>query len=152
MELLEPKPVTVETHKGPRDYVLSKFPAIAGREIVAKYPVSNLPKLGEYDVSEATMLKLMSFVAVPQDGREPLRLTTRALVDNHVPDWETLARLEAGMMEYNVSFFQNGKSFDFLASFAETLKAWITGTLTDLLAASSTQAKPRSTNSEQSTH
>jgi len=147
MALLEPKEVTIDGPDGvARTFVFSKFPAVLGREIVAKYPVSILPKIGDYAVSEATMLKLMSCVGVPQpDDRPPLLLTTRALVDNHTHDWETLARIELGMMEYNCSFFSNGKTSDFFGGFMDTAKQLITSILTDSLAASSQVGKPRST-------
>lgn len=140
--MIEPKEVTIETQRGEsRVYVLSKFPAIQGREIIAKYPLSAMPKLGDYQVNEETMLKLMGFVAVPQDGREPLRLSTRALVDNHVPDWETLARIEFAMMEYNVSFFGNGKGSTFLEAITQKAQAFLSKTLMDLSAQSSPKGK-----------
>ena len=148
MQLLEPKHFTVKTQAGTdKSYVLSKFPAIAGREIVAKYPVSLVPKLGDYAVNEETMLKLMSFVGVEMPGGgPPLPLASRTLVDNHVPDWETLARVEWAMMEYNTSFFGQGPGSTSFADFGQNLKAWITSTLTDLLAQSSAKAKPPSKN------
>lgn len=142
--MIEPKEITIETQRGEsRVYVLSKFPAIQGREIIAKYPLSAMPKLGDYQVNEETMLKLMAFVAVPQEGREPLRLTTRALVDNHVPDWETLARIEFAMMEYNVSFFGNGKGSTFLEAITHKAQAFLSKTLMDLSAQSSPKEKRR---------
>lgn len=140
--MLEPKEITIETQKGEkRVYILSKFPAVQGREIIAKYPLSAMPKLGDYAVNEETMLKLMAFVAVPRDDGTPLLLTTRGLVDNHVPDWETLARIEVAMMEYNVSFFGNGKGSTFLEAIAKKAQAYLSQTLTDLLAQSSPKAK-----------
>lgn len=142
--MIDPKEITVETQRGEsRVYVLSKFPAVQGREIIAKYPLSAMPKLGDYQVNEETMLKLMTFVAVPQDGREPLRLITRALVDNHVPDWETLARIEFAMMEYNVSFFGNGKGSTFLEAITRKAQAFLTKTLTDLSGQLSPKEKQR---------
>lgn len=145
--MLQPKEVTIETQAGEtRVYVLSKFPAVQGREIIAKYPISAMPKLGDYAVNEETMLKLMSFVAVPRETGEPLRLTTRALVDNHVPDWETLARIEMAMMEYNCSFFGNGQGSTFFEAIARKAQALITKTLMDLSEQSSRRDKQRSTN------
>lgn len=146
MALLEPKPVTITTNKGDKNYILSKFPAISGREIVAKYPLSGLPKIGEYSVNEETMLKLMSYVAVPIEGKEPMQLTTRALVDNHVPDWEALAKLEIGMMEYNVSFFGRGVISTFFEDIAKNTPAWITKIATVLSAQLLPKEKPASTN------
>ena len=143
--MIDPKEIEVTDQTGKvRRFILSKFPAVQGREIVAKYPLSAMPKLGDYAVNEETMLKLMSFVAVPRDTGEPLRLTTRALVDNHAGDWETLARVELAMMEYNVSFFANGKGSTFLEAITRKAQELISKTLMDLSAQSSPKVKPRS--------
>jgi len=122
---------------GTKTYVLCKFPAIAGREIIAKYPLSAVPKLGDYAVNEETMLKLMCYVGVPREGKEPLMLTTRALVDNHCPSWEVLARVEMAMLEYNVSFFAGGRSSSFFELISQKAQAWLTSTLMASLAQSS---------------
>lgn len=144
-DLLETKPITLPTQAGAtKAYVLSKFPAVAGREIVAKYPLSNMPKLGDYGVSEEVMLKLMAFVGVQTAGGvQPL--ATRALVDNHVPDWEVLARLEWAMLEYNCSFFANGLNSDFFASIRAKAPAWISQMLTASLGQLSQADKQPST-------
>lgn len=142
--MIEPKEITIETQRGEsRVYVLSKFPAVQGREIIAKYPLSAMPKLGDYAVNEETMLKLMAFVAVPRAEGGPLPLSTRALVDNHVPDWETLARIEMAMMEYNVSFFGNGKGSTFLEAITLKAQAFLSKTLMDLSGQSSPKGKQR---------
>jgi hypothetical protein len=141
--MIQPKEIEVTTQAGvAKSFILTKFPAVQGREIVAKYPLSAVPKLGDYAVNEETMLKLMSFVGVPREGKEPLMLTTRALVDNHVVDWETLARLEMGMLEYNCSFFGNGKGSTFFEAITKKAQAFLSQTLTDLSAQSS-QRKPQ---------
>ena len=136
--MLEPKEVLIDS----KTFVLSKFPAIQGREIVAKYPLSAMPKIGDYAVNEETMLKLMAFVAVPGvGGNGPLQLTTRALVDNHCGGWETLAKVEWAMMEYNVSFFGNGKASTFFEAIAEKAQAFLSQTLMGLSAQSSGRDK-----------
>ena len=139
--MIEPKLVTIDG----KEFILSKFPAIAGREIIAKYPLSGMPKLGDYQVNEETMLKLMSFVAVNIEDK-PLMLSTRGLVDNHTSGWETLAKIELAMMEYNCTFFQNGRISTFLDDFAQKLPAWISKMLTALSEQSSRTEKPVSTN------
>lgn len=111
-------------------YILSKFPATVGREILTQYPTTAMPKVGDYKMNEELMLKLMSYVAVSTE-RGPLQLTTRALVDNHVPDAATLMKLEWAMMEKNFSFFANGKGSEFLAGLGEKVQALIIKTLTD---------------------
>lgn len=142
MELLEPKEIEVEGLK----YVIGKFPATVGREIIAKYPLSNIPKLGDYGVSEEIMLKLMSFVERVTPAGEHIRLTTKALVDNHIPSWEVLVILEAKSLEYNCSFFQNGKASDFFKKLEVLAQRKISEILTNLSAQSSQAGKPPSTN------
>lgn len=140
--MIEPKEIEIENPDGTKaTYILSKFPAVQGREIIAKYPLSAMPKLGDYAVNEETMLKLMAFVAVPREGAEPLCLTTRGLVDNHVKSWETLARIELAMMEYNVSFFGNGKGSTFLEAITKKAQAFLFQTLMDLSGQSSRKGK-----------
>lgn len=144
--LIEPKEAQIVTQKGEtKTYILSKFPAIAGREIVMQYPVSAMPRIGDYGVNQEVMLKLMAFVAVDMPQGH-LALNSKTLVDNHVPDWETLAKLEAAMMEYNCSFFQNGKISSLLEGIEAKAQALISSMLMDLSAQSSVQAKPQSTN------
>lgn len=120
--MIEPQEIQVVTQKGDeKTFIISKFPAIQGREIICKYPLSGMPKLGDYQVNEETMLKLMSFVAVPLENGDILKLNTKALVDNHMPDWETLAKIEMKMLEYNCSFFQNGIISAFLGRITEKI-------------------------------
>ena len=148
IELIEPKTHPVKMPDGTeRTFVLSKFPAIAGREIIALYPVTNIPKVGEYQQSEEIMLKLMAYVAVqPAGGSDPIRLTTAALVNNHVGDALTLMGLEAAMLDYNFGFFARGKLSGFLESFTPKVATWITQTLIPLLGASLQTGKPHGTN------
>lgn len=111
--MIDPKEITIIYEDEEFKYIISKFPATVGREIITKYPVANLPKIGEYTVSEEIMLKLMCYVERAYEDRT-LALTNKALVDNHVPNWEILVKLELAMIEYNCSFFRNGKGLDFL--------------------------------------
>lgn len=143
---LQPKPVQIECHDGTsKEFILSKFPAIAGREIITQYPLSALPKLGDYATNKAMMLKIMSYVSVPT-AAGPLALSTEQLVDNHVPDFECLMRLEMAMIEYNVSFFANGKASTFLSLIGEKVQALTIKTLTDLQGQSSPKNSPATKN------
>lgn len=132
--ILEPK----EFEDGPRArggglFVLSKFPAIAGREIILQYPTSALPKVGDYNTNEDLMLKLMKYVGVQIEGRdEPQMLTNAALVDNHIKSTEDLLRLEWAMMSYNFDFFGSGKLSGILDRVMTQAVALIQKTLTDL--------------------
>ena len=136
MDLIQPKEIEVNG----KIYRISKFPATVGREIVAKYPVSNMPKLGDYKVSEEVMLKLMSYVEVVLPERS-IRLSTQELVNNHVPDWETLAQLEWEMLSYNCSFLTNGKSLSFFEKLAHLAEQKISEILTASLGKSLVREK-----------
>lgn len=97
-----------------RKYIISKVPATVGREILFKYPTSNIPKIGDYAASQDIMLKLMSYVqAVTPEGNR-IELKTQTLVDNHIPNAETLILLEKEMFNYNFDFFHDGNASAFL--------------------------------------
>lgn len=138
--LIDPK----ETEIDGDVFVLSKFPAILGREIVCGYPTSALPKVGDYKTNEDLMLKLMSRVG-KKVGDEVIILSSRALIDNHIGSFETLMRLEWAMMEYNCSFFRNGALSGLAERAIPALSRMISQTLTDLSARSSAKGSPAST-------
>jgi len=115
-----------------KTFIISKFNAIDGREIITQYPLSAMPKLGDYKTNKELMFKIMKFVAV-HTGDVQQTLSTPELVNNHVPDWETLLKLEKEVIEYNCSFFTNGKASAFLDELTEKLPALITSMLTGLL-------------------
>lgn len=142
--MLGTEQIELETAAGKKTYLLGKFPATVGREVLLKYPTANAPKVGDYDVSEATMLKVMSFVAV-HVGDTTIQLETRALVDAHVVDAETLMKLEVAMFKHNYSFFGNGTGLKFLEGAAVKLLQLIPTILTNLSAQSSPAEKPLST-------
>ena len=149
--MLEPRQFTCKDQNGnDRTYTLSKFDCISGREIVSKYPVSNLPKLGEYQISQEIMLKLMTFVYVDINGN-PMPLSNATLITNHVPDWEVLAKIEREMLSYNCSFFQNGKGLTSLAELFQKAAEWTSKISTASLVQLFQQIKQHSTNSEPST-
>ena len=101
--LLQP----IEKQINGKTFILSKFPATAGREIAAVYTSSQFLKDIDYKVNESIMLKLMCYVGIPVQGSTPIPLTTRALVDNHAGDWETLVKIEKEMIDYNCGFLTN---------------------------------------------
>lgn len=142
-EFLEPKQIEIDGCA----FIISKLPAVEGREVFSKYASSNVPKVGQYEASEAIMLKLMTYVQrVPADGSEPIQLSTKVLVNNHVPNWEVLTKLEWQMLKYNFSFFQNGKASDFLKNVGALAKSEASKMLTDLLGKSLQAAKQHSEN------
>lgn len=127
---IQPSNITL----GEKTYVLTKFPATVGREIILQYPSSALPKLGDYKTNHALMLRIMSYVGVVvSDGEEPLMLTTEALVNNHVPDATVLIQLEWAMIQHNYSFFTDGRASGFLEMLVDKLGESTSKTLTSFL-------------------
>lgn len=145
-DLIKPEEfVITDTHGRELKFILSNFPAVEGREIIAKYPTSGLPKIGDYKVSEEIMVKLMGYVAVDRGG-VMIRLSTKDLINNHCTDWETLAKVEMAMMEKNCSFFRDGRSFDFFENLAQICLTKVSEILTRSSAQSSPTDAQHSTN------
>lgn len=106
--LINPKEITIDFEGETLRFNIGKFPATVGREIITQYPINNIPKVGSYLQSEEIMLKLMKFVERVYDDRT-IELSSKTLIDNHVPSWEVLIKIEAFVIDYNCSFFELGK-------------------------------------------
>ena len=117
---IEVKDIDGNLHK----YTISRLPAVAGREILAKYLGGTMPKVGDYKDNHESMLKMMKYVAVEIDGQLHT-LQTQALIDNHIPDTECLLRLEIEMIRHNTSFFGNAGSSNLLDFLLQKIKASI---------------------------
>ena len=145
-DLIQPTEVTLTSQEGvEKTYILSKIPAIPAREIITQYPLSAIPKIGDYKVNEQIMLKLMSYVGVKiNDKIQPL--VTQALINNHVDDFEVLLRLEAAMIDYNCSFFTKGTGSTFFDLISQKAQPFLTKILTGLQAQSFPKDAPPSTN------
>lgn len=143
-DLIKPKEITVTDIDGEgKQYIISRLPATVGREILATYPVANAPKIGDYGKSTEAMRLMMGYVAVPVDMGEPLRLKTQALIDNHVPDGQTLVKLELEMLKYNTDFFGRGSNQDLVGSLIQKYIPLIMQTLTQSLQPLSVQDLPQ---------
>lgn len=147
MHLIKPKTITVVDGDGDEhSVVISRFPAVQGLEINARYPASMvmnsvLPKFSDYTICEELMFKIFQFVAVEKGG-VTIRMTTEALINNHMADWEVMVRVIWAIMEYNNSFFRNGTISDFFASVVQQVLAKISEISTRSSEPSSTQTKP----------
>ena len=124
-KLIKPLEVEVKDIDGIlHKFTISRLPAVAGREILAKYLGGTMPKIGDYKDNHESMLKMMKYVAVEIDGQLQT-LQTQALIDNHIPDTECLLRLEIEMIRHNTSFFGNAGSSNLLDFLLQKIKASI---------------------------
>ena len=118
-----------------KTFIISKFPATDGREILVKYFPSGIPKIGDYQTNEECMFKMMKFVKVV-NGQQHIELATKQILNNYVEDAAMLLYLEWAILEYNFAFFLKGRISTFFDGIAQkvpelTLKM-LTG-LSDLL-------------------
>jgi hypothetical protein len=149
--LIKPKEIVIKDQDGnDLTFTISKFSAWDGREICTQYPLSAIPKLGDYPRNEELSRKIVSHCGVTINGNL-IVLNTKDVARNHIPDWEVLMKLEKETIQYNCSFFLNGSLSTFFGVLAKKIPPLITKMLTDSWAQSSTAAKPASTNSEPST-
>ena len=147
IDLIEPKEITITTQNGvEKVFVLSKIPYMSGgREICSQFIPSALPKVGEYALNEALSLKMMGFIAAKSQDTL-IRLQTRELVNNHVPDFQTGLRLEKEMLEYNFGFFDQAKVQKFLTEVGAKARELIMPTLIQFVQSSLKKDAPPSTN------
>lgn len=149
--LIKPKEVQIKDVDGiEKAFIISRLPAVTGREILAKYPLSNAPKIGDYEISKGAMLKMMAYVCAVADGEE-IPLKTQTLIDNHVPDGESLIRLELEMLKYNTSFFGTGGNSGFLPFLISKVGSSLPSVIKTLMASlqsSSAKDSPPSPNSK----
>lgn len=150
--LIKPKEVQIKDVDGiEKAFVISRLPAVTGREILAKYPLSNAPKIGDYEVSKEAMLKMMAYVCAVTDDGEEIPLKTQTLIDNHVSDGESLIRLELEMLKYNTSFFGTGGNSGFLPFLISKVGSSLPSVIKTLMASlqsSSAKDSPPSPNSK----
>ena len=145
--MIEEKRITIDGS----EFVISKLPAIQGREVLFKYTAAgkNILTGGDYVVSEDIMKKLLSYAGVYVDGRL-IELKTDELINNHVKSAMTLIKLEKEMMSYNFDFFTPEKISTFFQKLSESAEHKTIEMLTGLLGKLSQMEKQLSKNSEQS--
>ena len=132
IELIQPKLIELENADGiSKTFVISKLPYSVGREVLSQFVPTGMPKVGDYPANHELMLKMMKFISVIKEDGNEQRLTTPALVDNHVDDFKQGVLLERAMLEYNLGFFGQGN----LSTFLEELKAMLPKLISEMLTA-----------------
>src|SRR5580698_10074545 len=122
--MIKTKEIVIDEKK----FIISKFPATDGREILVRYFPSGIPKIGDYKTNEECMFKMMKFVKAVS-GDHHIELATKQIIDNHVEDATMLVQLEWAMLEYNFGFFLKGRVSTFLNDIAQKVPEWTSKTL-----------------------
>lgn len=151
-ELIKPEQITLNDIDGNEcKYNISRVPAIESRELITQYPLTALPKVGDYNENQAKMFKLMNYVERVTPEGHGIRLTTPDLINNHVPDGETLIRLEGAMLNYNTNFLKVARISKGLTGFSANIEQLITRIATNLSASFSQKNKQPRKSSRKST-
>ena len=144
--LLDPKEVEIDIGNGAlKTYIVSRLPYLdGGREVLTQFAPTAVPKVGDYTANEALASKMFCFIAVPREGADPLCLTTKDLVNSHVPNFRAGLQLEKAMLEHNLGFSVAEGLSTFLEGLNARLPALITQILTEYRVQLSAQEKPPS--------
>ena len=119
--MIKPKTITVKDIDGQqREFIITRFPATDGMEILYKLPTAALPKIGDFNTLKEARNDIFKFVYV-NIGEKDMPLSTKALIDNHTGDAETAIKVMKEIIEYNYSFFQNGILSVFLERVAKKI-------------------------------
>lgn len=144
-ELIKPKDIELKDLDGNKlKFRISRLDALSGREIISQYPTTAtaaaLKGPEGYAANEAMMFKLLSFAEVDLNG-EYIRLSTKDIIRNRIPDFEVLMKLEAEILKYNTGFFKVGKISRNLEGFAANIKQLTSKILTQSSESSSQKSK-----------
>ena len=135
INFLEPKEVEIEDKVAnvKKTFVISKIPAFQARTIMLQYVPTQLMNFNKDEAKvEEMIMKLLFYVGVKLEDGRVLRLETRDLINNHCPSFETIIQLEGQMIDYNTSFFRDGKGLAFFQRLEALATEKITGILTVL--------------------
>ena len=124
-QVLKSKIVTIADLDGvEKQFKIHRVPAVLGREIFTQYPITAIPKVGNYEANENLMLQLIQYAQVESEGSW-VALENRVLIDSHISCWEMLIKLEKELVQYNTGFLAKG-------NLSTALKSLLTQVLTSI--------------------
>ena len=127
--LLEPKEITINGCR----FLVSRMPCMTAQEVIVRIPAGILPLINQYTISEEMVVKMLSCCQRMYDDKPNVPLISKEIINNHVPDFDTLLQLENECLKYNYDFFNQGKVLTFLAQGLSRVESSLSGILTDLL-------------------
>lgn len=99
--MIKPQEIQIKDMDGlEKTFIITRFPATIGMEILYKLPTSGIPKIGDFDVLKTVRDDVFKYVYVKTDVGD-IALNTHALIDNHVTDAETAYKIMGAMLSYN---------------------------------------------------
>ena len=127
--LLQPKEVEINGFK----FIISKMPCTVAQEVLCQLPSGLIPIISQFSKSEEQLFKMLSYCErVYTDGRANVPLVSKTIIDNHVPNFDTLYKLEWEALQYNFDFFEQGKLLTSLQKVLSLAESRTSEILTDL--------------------
>lgn len=127
--LLKPKSIEIKGVK----FIISQMPCTVAQEVAFKLPPGLLPLVGNFTQAEDMYVKMLSYCERVYDDGRHIKLINKDLIDNHVPDFDTLLQLEREVIEYNYGFFDTEKLLNLLNRCLSHVESRVSKILTDLL-------------------
>ena len=127
--LLAPKEVSINGCR----FLISRMPCMTAQEVIVRIPAGILPLINQYTISEEMVVKMLSCCQRMYDDKPNVPLISKEIINNHVPDFDTLLQLENECLKYNYDFFNQGKVLTFLAKGLSHVESRLSVILTDLL-------------------
>lgn len=127
--LLKPKEIEVKGCK----FIISQMPCTVAQEVAFKLPPGLIPIMGNFTQAEDMYVKMLSYCERIYDDGRHVKLISKDIIDNNLPDFETLLLLEKEVIEYNFGFFDTGKLLTLLNGLLSHVESRVSGILTDLL-------------------
>jgi len=127
--LLKPKEVEIKGCK----FIISQMPCTVAQEVAFKLPPGLIPIMGNFTQAEDMYVKMLSFCERIYDDGRHVKLISKDVIDNNLPDFETLLLLEKEVIEYNYGFFDTEKLLTLLNGLLSRAESRVSGILTDLL-------------------
>lgn len=148
-DLVNEKEVVIEGANGTqKTFYISTIPYLSGgRDFCLNFLPSLAPKVGDYLTNERLARVMYKHIDVVDQNGNRIRLSTDALVNNHIDSFLMGARLEEAMLEHNMGFSVAGKISGFLQMFKSTIEQYLSKILTASAQQSSTPAPQPTENS-----
>lgn len=126
---LEAKEIEINGYK----FTISKMPSTIAQRVLMQIPTGLIPIISNFTNAENAVFEMLSYCdRVYPDGRV-VKLINRAIIDNNVPDLQTLMQLEKEVWEYNYDFLDFGALAPFLKKCLCRVESNLSKTLMDLL-------------------
>lgn len=132
-------------------FIISKFPALAGRKIMFTYPLANTIKLVEYVQSEDIAAELLQYTEHVTDHGN-IRIENKVLIDQHLDNWYDMVSVEIATLYYNFDFLGDGNLLSFWKTLTGGLEDKTIKILTRFVATLSEKGLRPLESSKKSTH